>query len=629
MKATKRSGRYWVLAPHQEALLTEYLSFLAAAGLRAGRKEATEVKAFFGLIGDPEDWAALPLRDQLAVPVYLRPIVARLFLMGKLVAPADYLIAHQTFLGSVAARHAPEFFAEFIAMAAKVGNSAIRAAGRDWERRQWNHLVMMAAVEGVSADTVTAAQLDAGRDNLWNAARTQGRDAFAKRIVMCHFETSATLFHLGRIDRFPERVHLSAREDFDARWAACAPGVAATVRAYLAQRAAVRRPSTVNGERQCLMQFAEFLAARFPQVTSLAGLRREHVEAFKLDLASRAPQWRGRPVGGHAAEKLSQRTVYRRLCIVKNLIDRLQEQDAPDAPVGKLVLPDDLPLQDKPLPRFIDDAAFAKLLVAARADEDPFVRLAVEFLARTGLRIGEFLDLTTGAVVQIGSGYWLRVPIGKLHNDRYIPLHPQLKELLDEWMAGRAPELRTSYVFMLYGRRISRAHIRRGLSRVAERAGIGHVTPHQLRHTLATQAINRGMSLEALAALLGHKTLAMTLVYARIADRTVADEYFTVSEKVEALYDQPKTLPADAEGSEMAKLRREMHRRMLGNGYCARPVELDCHFESICESCTYFVTTVEFRPTLQAQRDDAETKGQIGRVKVFDGLLSRLDTEAG
>ena len=47
----------------------------------------------------------------------------------------------------------------------------------------------------------------------------------------------------------------------------------------------------------------------------------------------------------------------------------------------------------------------------------------------------------------------------------------------------------------------------------------------------------------------------------------------------------------------MRKLRSEMHRRMLGNGYCARPVELDCHFESICESCTFFVTTIEFRPT--------------------------------
>ena len=123
--------------------------------------------------------------------------------------------------------------------------------------------------------------------------------------------------------------------------------------------------------------------------------------------------------------------------------------------------------------------------------------------------------------------------------------------------------------------------------------------------------------------------MRMTMVYAKIANRTVADEYFTVSAKVEALYNQPKQLPADAEGGEMLKLRREMHRRMLGNGYCARPVEMDCHFESICESCTFFVTTLEFRPTLQAQRDDAERKGQVGRQRIFDGLLQRLEMQTG
>ena len=79
----------------------------------------------------------------------------------------------------------------------------------------------------------------------------------------------------------------------------------------------------------------------------------------------------------------------------------------------------------------------------------------------------------------------------------------------------------------------------------------------------------------------------------------------------------------------MTKLRREMHQRMLGNGYCARPVELDCHYESICESCTFFVTTIEFKPTLRRQRDDAARKGQVGRQKIFDGLLERIDTQAG
>lgn len=78
----------------------------------------------------------------------------------------------------------------------------------------------------------------------------------------------------------------------------------------------------------------------------------------------------------------------------------------------------------------------------------------------------------------------------------------------------------------------------------------------------------------------------------------------------------------------MRKLRAEMHRRMLGNGYCARPVELDCHFESICESCTFFVTTIEFRPTLEKQRDGAAAKGQIARRDIFDGLLHRLDADS-
>lgn len=256
------------------------------------------------------------------------------------------------------------------------------------------------------------------------------------------------------------------------------------------------------------------------------------------------------------------------------------------------------------------------------------MRLTVEFLARTGLRKGEYLALTTDAVVQIGSAYWLHVPVGKLHSDRYIPLHPQLKELLDGWLAQRPEGLRSKLLFVDQGRTMSVSRVDAAVAKAARKAGIAGVSPHRLRHTLATQAINRGMSLEAIAALLGHRSLRMTMVYARIADRTVADEYFSVSEKVEALYDAPKQLPHSAEGAEMRKLRAEMHRRMLGNGYCARPVGMDCHFESICESCTFFQTTIKFRPTLQSQRDDAAEKGQLGRQKIFDGLLVRLEEDA-
>jgi hypothetical protein len=289
----------------------------------------------------------------------------------------------------------------------------------------------------------------------------------------------------------------------------------------------------------------------------------------------------------------------------------------------------DLPIVDKPLPRFLDDAAAAKLMRASRADSDPLSRLIVELLARTGIRVGELLALTVDAVVQIGSAFWLRIPIGKLHNDRYIPLHPQLEEQRDDWVAHHRPAgLRSDRLLLERNRPVTKLRVTTALNRISDEAQIGHVTAHQLRHTLATQAINRGMSLDAIAAFLGHKTLAMIMIYARIADQTVADAYFAVTEKVEALCDQPSQLPEDDKGSEMRKLRGEMHRRMLGNGYCARPVEMDCHFESICESCTFFVTTIEFKPTLRKQREDAAAKGQIGRTKIFDGLLDRLSTEA-
>ena len=67
---------------------------------------------------------------------------------------------------------------------------------------------------------------------------------------------------------------------------------------------------------------------------------------------------------------------------------------------------------------------------------------------------------------------------------------------------------------------------------------------------------------------------------------------------------------------------------MLGNGYCTRPPEPDCAFESICETCTFFQTSIEFRPTLQAQHDDAAHKHQDRRAELFQRLLDRTARDA-
>ena len=394
--------------------------------------------------------------------------------------------------------------------------------------------------------------------------------------------------------------------------------LADTIDAYLAQMTVSLRPQSVESASGILGRFCGFLREAHPEVRGAADIRRAHIESYKTWIASRP----GRR-GGTAANA----TVRLALSTVRMFFERIIEWGWQDAPARSPIFPGDVPKREDALPKFLDDPTFAAFMRAARAERRPLTRLVVELLARTGMRVGELCGLEADAMVLMGTAHWLRIPVGKLHNDRYIPLHPQLVELLADWTETAGPD---NHGLLLVnnrgGRPLNRFAVTRMVNRVAKAAGIDHVHPHQLRHTFATQAINRGMSLEALAALLGHRSLDMTMTYARIADRTVADEYFAVSAKVEALYDKPRQLPASAEGPMMARLRRE-HYRMLGNGFCTRPVELDCSFESICEGCSYFATTVEFRPTLRRQRADARRKNQAGREALFNKLLDDIEAQ--
>jgi integrase len=395
--------------------------------------------------------------------------------------------------------------------------------------------------------------------------------------------------------------------------AQAAPELAATMLRYLDQIALSLRPASVVSAEGMLRRFAGYLTSNHPEISGLVDVDRTHIEAFKRYLPTR-PGKNGRP-------PLSEQTIRMTLGTLRTCFERVSEWDYPDAPRRVLIFNGDLPTPDDPLPKFLTDPEAAKLMRAA-AGAEPTQRLVIEMLARTGLRVGELCALTADAVVFISGRHWLRVPIGKLHNDRYVPLHPQLVELLNAHRVGRDDDI--DRLITWKGRPLNRHKITRILNRITKQAGIGHVHPHQLRHTLATQAINRGMSLEAIAAMLGHKTLRMTLVYARVADQTVADAYDTVTDQVDALYTKPTGLRSDGTGSAgMAQLAVEYDQRMLGNGYCNRPTQLDCQFESICESCAYYSTNTAFDPVLRAQRDHAADRDQHHRVDLFQMLLNR------
>ena len=396
--------------------------------------------------------------------------------------------------------------------------------------------------------------------------------------------------------------------------AAVAPKLAAISARYLEQIALSLRPASVAVAELALRGFCSYLLEEHPGTTSFVMVGRDQVEGFKAYLATR-PSSKGIP--------RSTNTRLSRLGMMRAFFDRIIEWEWDDAPPRSPIFASDLPKPDDPLPKFLDDADATRLARAIAAETDARNRLALELLMRTGMRVSEMCALESDAPVKIGDSWWLRVPVGKLHNDRYVPLHPVLVELIDQWQHTSRGDRSGLLLADKDGRPLNRHAVTRMLNRVARRAGIGHVHPHRLRHTLGTQAVNRGMRLEAVAALLGHQTLQMTARYARIANRTVAAEYQAVTAKVEALYNQPTHLAAEAEGPAMRKVRAE-HRRMLANGWCTRPAELDCSFEAICEGCGFFATTVEFKNTIAAQADHAARNGQHRRHQLYQNLLDGL-----
>lgn len=390
-----------------------------------------------------------------------------------------------------------------------------------------------------------------------------------------------------------------------------APQMCATIASYLDQLAVSSRPSTVDAVELSLRLFVSRTTTFDPASRAVRDIERRHIEDYKCWLAARS---------GKGGKPLSTQTIRQRLGFLRTFLERLIEYGDPDAPSGLLVFQSDFPILDEPLPKYLDDPTAAKFMAALAVDPNRRRRLMVELLARTGMRVGELSALEDDAMVRIGEFHWLRIPVGKLHNDRYVPLHPILIDLIVDYRAQRSRPRSGRLVERDDGQPFDRRTIYRYVVAVAKRAGIDHVHPHQLRHTFATQAINRGMSLEAIAAMLGHRSMDMTLTYARISDRTVAEEYFKVTKAVEAGIGGNEPLPADIGGPNMARLAND-HRRHLGNGHCTRPRGLDCAFETACERCGFFETGPQFVTILRRQRDHSAARAQDDRTELFDELI--------
>lgn len=139
------------------------------------------------------------------------------------------------------------------------------------------------------------------------------------------------------------------------------------------------------------------------------------------------------------------------------------------------------------------------------------------------------------------------------------------------------------------------------------------------------------MSIQALMALLGHNSPAMTLRYATLASPTLRTAYDQAMGKI-----RPR-LPIAPTGRPIVPdrvdwLSSEMLKTRVAHGYCSRDLVAEaCPYANICEGCSNYVTAPEFTPALQDQladvqalHADAQNRGWASEAARHAGVITSL-----
>jgi integrase/recombinase XerD len=187
------------------------------------------------------------------------------------------------------------------------------------------------------------------------------------------------------------------------------------------------------------------------------------------------------------------------------------------------------------LPRILEPEELAALMAALRTQRD---RAMVQAMVLGGLRRAEVLGLR---LEDLHLGEWrVFVNEGKGGHQRLVPMSPSFFATVASYMDTERPSgLATHRVFVaLKGPRRGQPLSAEGLDEIIcsarARAGLAHGTCHELRHTCFTRLREAGMTIEALQAQAGHRSIASTQLYLHLGDGWLAAEYRRAAEVIEA-----------------------------------------------------------------------------------------------
>jgi site-specific recombinase XerD len=196
------------------------------------------------------------------------------------------------------------------------------------------------------------------------------------------------------------------------------------------------------------------------------------------------------------------------------------------------------------LPRFLTDEQvrllrdhFEQRVAEARSSSkrrDALLdRAAFYLLWQGGMRLGEVEDLLLEGLNLAERR--LTVRQGKGRKDRTIYFTDTVVRVLQDYLEvrGMGP---TDHVFFYRNQPVNKDLIYSRIKAAGERVGV-KVSPHRLRHTFATQLVNVGCRVTTIQKLLGHRRLNSTMIYTRVHNQTVENDYYAAMAQIEKRLD--------------------------------------------------------------------------------------------
>lgn len=248
---------------------------------------------------------------------------------------------------------------------------------------------------------------------------------------------------------------------------------------------------------------------------SLSDLENLQVRDFRRFLSERAAQY------------INKSSMGRELSAIKNFFKWLDVNEIIKNPAISII---STPRRSKILPKAVDneDALNMLALVSEKAQnawQGLRDRAILSLLYGCGLRISEALALNVGDITDHSD--FLRVK-GKGNKERIVPLIPIIWQCISTYLVDCPYKLSVGEPLFLgaRGERLSPRIIQRQVQKLRGDLGLSdNLTPHALRHTFATQLLQKGVDLRSIQELLGHSSLITTQRYTDVQIETLQKDY--------------------------------------------------------------------------------------------------------